>query len=86
MITKQNRPQNKDKPVRRINGQRITFAELAKFAWPVKTGANLSYVTGYDVRTCRRWIYEETKPPAEALAGIIAEIMRCYGLARVVTS
>lgn len=76
----QNRPAT-DKTVRtvtRINGQRLTFRDLAKFAWPQKTEQFLSHITGYDARTCRRWLANQTEPPAEALGAILQEIMRCY--------
>ncbi len=64
------------RPVSRINGHRIHFAELARMAWPQKTEANLAFVTGYEPRTCRRWLADDTEPPAEALAAVLAEIMR----------
>lgn len=63
--------------VRRINGERISFRELAQFAWPQKTEANLSYLTGYDARTCRRWL-AGSGPPAEALGVVLSEIMKRY--------
>lgn len=76
--TKQNQRERPDRTVRvtKINGYRIHFAELARMAWPQKTEANLSFVTGYDARTCRRWLADDTEPPAEALAAVLAEIMR----------
>lgn len=58
--------------------QRITFGDLARFAWPQKAEANLAFVTGYDARTCRRWIAGDTQPPAEALGVILTEIMRRF--------
>lgn len=64
------------RPVTHINGHRIHFAELARMAWPQKTEANLAFITGYDPRTCRRWLADDTEPPAEALAAVLAEIMR----------
>lgn len=64
--------------VTRINGQRITFRDLAMFAWPRKTDVFLSDLTGYDARTCRRWLANATEPPAEALGVILGEIMRRF--------
>ena len=64
--------------VTRINGQRISFRDLAKFAWPQKTDQFLSHLTGYDARTCRRWMANQTEPPAEALGAILQEIMRRF--------
>lgn len=66
------------RPVTRINGQRIHFRDLAFMAWPKKTEANLAFVTGYDPRTCRRWLADDTEPPAEALSAVLVEIMRRY--------
>jgi hypothetical protein len=65
-------------PVARINGARITFRDLAKFAWPEKTDRHLSHLTGYDARTCRRWMAGSNEPPAEALGVILCEIMRRF--------
>lgn len=69
-----------DKFVRtpRINGNRISFGDLARFACPTKTDAWLSHVTGYDARTCRRWLADANEPPAEAFGAIMFEIMRRY--------
>lgn len=60
------------------NVQRITFRDLAKFVWPIKTDKHLSHLTGYDERTCRRWLCNATEPPAEALSIILCEIMRRF--------
>lgn len=57
---------------------RLTFGDLARFAWPQKPEANLSFHTGYDPRTCRRWLAGDTQPPAEALGVILAEIMKRF--------
>lgn len=64
--------------VTQLAAARITFGELARFAWPQKAEANLSFVTGYDARTCRRWLAGDTQPPAEALCVVLAEIMRRF--------
>lgn len=66
------------KPVRRINGQRISFRDLAVMAFPVKTEANLAFVARVDPRTSRRWLADNTEPPAEVLGIILCEIMRRY--------
>lgn len=71
-------PRKPDRNVRRINGDRIHFRDLALVAWPQKAEANLSYLTGYDARTCRRWLAGDTEPPAEALGVVLAEIMRRF--------
>lgn len=67
-------------PVTRINGQRITFRDLARFAWPTKTEFFLSDLTGYDARTCRRWMAGQNEPPAEALGVVMQEILRRFHL------
>ena len=74
----QSQQQPPAKPVRRINGQRIRFADLAAMAFPVKTEANLAFVARVDPRTARRWLAGDTEPPAEALGSILCEIMRRY--------
>ncbi len=66
------------RPVTHIEAARISFGDLARFAWPSKAEANLSSITGYDARTCRRWLAGDTEPPAEALGAILAEIMRRF--------
>lgn len=68
-----------DKNVRVLNRERIRFRDLALFAFPRKTEANLAFATGYDPRTCRRWLADDSEPPAEALGAVLAEIMRRYG-------
>lgn len=70
-----------DRNVRRVTpiaAARISFGDLARFAWPSKAEANLSFLTGYDGRTCRRWLAGETEPPAEALCVVLAEIMKRF--------
>ena len=66
------------RPVTRINGHRIHFRELALMAFPQKTDANLAFVARVDVRTARRWLSDDTEPPAAILGVILAEIMRRY--------
>ncbi len=66
------------RPITRINGHRISFRDLALMAFPKKTEANLAYATGYDPRTCRRWLADDTEPPAEALGAVLAEIMKRF--------
>lgn len=71
----------KDRNVRKvvqIASARISFGDLARFAWPSKAEANLSHLTGYDGRTCRRWLAGDTEPPAEALGVVFAEIMKRF--------
>jgi hypothetical protein len=67
-----------DRFVRRINGQRIQFCELARFAWPDKTEFHLAHLTRVDPRTCRRWLAGDNEPPAEALGVVLAEIMKRF--------
>jgi hypothetical protein len=76
----QKQDQRADKNVRvtRINGERIRFADLARFAWPDKTEAHLAHLTGVDPRTCRRWLAGDNEPPADVLGGVLCEIMRRY--------
>jgi hypothetical protein len=64
--------------VRRINGKRISFADLAELAWPGKTEANIAWIAKVDRRTARRWLSEDSEPPAEILGAILCEIMRRY--------
>ena len=61
-----------------INGQRIYFRDLARFAWPDKTEFHLAHLVRVDPRTCRRWLAGDNEPPAEALGVILAEIMRRF--------
>lgn len=60
------------------NVRPISFHDLATFAFPDKTDQHLSFLTGADVRTCRRWRAGGTEPPAEALSIIIVEIMKRF--------
>lgn len=66
------------RPVTRINGDRINFADLARFTWPTKTEANLAFVAQVDGRTARSWLAGDTEPKAEVLAIILSEIMKGY--------
>lgn len=68
-----------DKNVRRINGRRIHFRELAVMAFPNKTEANLAFIARVDARTARRWLADDNEPPGDVLGLVLAEIMRCYG-------
>ena len=74
----QARPDKSVRPITRINGERIRFRDLALLAWPKKTEANLAFISGYDPRTCRRWLADDSEPPAEALGIVLAEIMRRF--------
>ena len=65
--------------ITRINGQRIYFRDLAVMAWPNKTEANVAFIGRVDVRTARRWLADESDPPADVLGILLAEIMRRYG-------
>lgn len=67
-----------DRNVRRINGQRIRFVDLAAMAFPIKTEANLAFLARVDARTARRWLADNNEPPAEALGLVLCEIMRRY--------
>ncbi len=66
------------RPITRINGGRIKFSDLAQFAWPIKTEANLAFIAHVDGRTARSWLAGDTEPKAEVLAIILAEIMKGY--------
>jgi hypothetical protein len=66
------------RPISRINGERIHFADLARFAWPKKTEFHLAHLVRVDPRTCRRWLAGDNEPPAEALGVILAEIMKRF--------
>lgn len=72
------RPDKNVRPVSRINGQRIRFAELARMAWPQKTESNLAFLARVDARTARRWLADDNEPPAEVLGIILAEIMKRF--------
>lgn len=67
------------RPVTRINGRRIRFRELAQLVFPHKTDVHLAFHARVDARTARRWLADGSEPPAEVLAILLAEIMRCYG-------
>lgn len=66
------------RPITRLNGERIRFRELAIMAFPKKTDANLAFVARVDARTVRRWLADDTEPPAPVLGIILAEIMRRF--------
>lgn len=74
----QNQRTGTDRNVRRINGERISFADLARMAWPQKTEANLAHVAQVDPRTCRRWLADDNEPPADVLGAVLCEIMKRY--------
>jgi len=76
-LPEQKQPGRPDKSVR-ANGNRIHFADLARFAWPAKTEFHLAHIARVDPRTCRRWLAGDNEPPAEALGAILAEIMKRY--------
>jgi hypothetical protein len=71
-------PSAKPVHVRRINGQRISFSDLAHMAWPGKTEANIAFIAKVDPRTARRWLADDSEPPADVLGAILCEIMRRY--------
>lgn len=56
----------------------IFFRDLARMAWPHKTEFFLSELTGFDVRTCKRWLADDSEPPAHAAMHVINEITRLY--------
>jgi hypothetical protein len=80
-LSQQKQERMPDRSVRRINGQRIYFRDLAIMAFPTKTDANLAYFAQVDARTARRWLAPDDKnePPADVLGIVLAEIMRRYG-------
>lgn len=59
-------------------GNRIHFRDLALMAWPAKTENHLAFYGRVDVRTARRWLADDSEPPAEMLGVILAEIMRRF--------
>lgn len=73
-------PDPPDRNVRRINGQRIHFRDLAIMAFPNKTEANLAFFARVDARTARRWLTPDDKntPPSDVLGLLLAEIMTRY--------
>lgn len=77
-LPQQKQHEKPDRNVRRINGQRIRFADLARFAWPTKTEANLAFFLKVDPRTVRRWLADDNEPPADALGVVLAEIMKRF--------
>ena len=64
--------------VTKIDGARITFGDLARFASPRKTAAWLAHVGQCDVRTAEKWLSGQHEPPAEAFGAVMFEIMRRY--------
>src|SRR5258707_5471552 len=64
------------RPITHINGERIRFRDLARFAWPTKTEFFLAELTRVDPRTARRWLADDNEPPADALGVILCAIMR----------
>lgn len=77
-LSERKQSERPDRNVRRINGHRIRFSDLARFAWPDKTKFHLAHLTRVDPRTCQRWLDGQNEPPAEALGIILNEIMRCF--------
>lgn len=68
-----------DRSVQRpVKPEPIYFRDLARMAWPEKSEQHLSFITGVDPRTCRRWLAGDNEPPAEALGVVLAEIMRRF--------
>ncbi len=64
--------------VPKIGPNRISFGDLARFAFPTKTSACLAHIAKCDVRTCERWLSGRNEPPAEAFSAVMFEIMRRY--------
>lgn len=76
--TPSNRSAKSFRPVTHINGERISFADLAMFVWPSKTDAHLAFHARVDARTARSWLSGATEPKGPVLAIILAEIMKRY--------
>lgn len=58
--------------------QRISFRDLAKFAFPFKTIEALGDLTGASRSAIKYWLSGDHEPPAYALGVILSEIMRRY--------
>lgn len=56
----------------------ISFSQIAKFAFPTKTEYALADLLGCDPKTARRWLSDESEPPAAAAMFVINEITRRY--------
>lgn len=56
----------------------ISFRDLARMAWPHKTEIHLAAILHCDVRTAKRWLADDSEPPADAAMVVINEITRLY--------
>ena len=58
---------------------RISFRDIAKFAWPRKTQQQLTLRTGCDPSTAKRWLAGDVRPPGDAVNAVWADIFARYG-------
>ena len=56
----------------------ISFCALARMAWPHKTEHHLAALLGCDTRTAKRWLADDSEPPADAAMVVLNEITRLY--------
>lgn len=56
----------------------ISFSDLARMAWPEKTEFHLAALLRVDPKTCKRWLGEQSEPPADAAMTVLNEITRLY--------
>jgi len=75
-----NFPRRKFAPKKiRLDGKRISFRDVAKFARPRKTIEFLCDKTGKDRSTVKRWLSGESRVPDTASNAVWADIFARYG-------
>jgi hypothetical protein len=57
-----------------ISNHPITFADLARLAYPVATARWLAERTGVDLRTAKRWLAGKSQAPAKAVYRALGDI------------
>lgn len=60
----------------RADEPRISFRDLAKLAFPIKTIEALGALTGASRSSIKYWLAGTHEPPASVLAIVVGEIMR----------
>lgn len=70
-----------DRPVGRATDQMVenVLADVAKTLWPKNTAPNLAATCGCEVRSAERYLEGSRAWSGDAIAAIVAEIMRRHG-------
>lgn len=59
----------------RSDDRRISFRELARFAYGKHAEIVLATATGSDERTVKRWFARNSRPPSAALQAVLGHII-----------